>query len=98
MANNKFYQAKKTINGVEYTAQFNGLSSALKAMDETYIDGTGNHSQVKLAKYILENIIVEPNGLGVDDFADMEELNDVIAFGREVMMGKFRPKDKGSEK
>lgn len=98
MDNNKFYQVKKEINGVEYTAQFNGLSAALRAMDETYIDGTGNHSQTKITKYIFENVIVEPKGLKVNDFDDMETLTNVISFGRDVMQGKFRPQNESAKK
>ena len=91
-ATNKFYTRKKTINGVEYTAQFNGLSESLAAIDRTYIDGTTTTSIVKMAEYILQNVIVDPK-LTVDDFEDMETLNDVVAFGRDVMQGKFRDKD-----
>ena len=88
----KFYTRKKEINGVEYTAQFNGLSESLAAIDRTYIDGTTTTSVVKMAEYILQNVIVEPK-LTVDDFEDMETLNDFVAFGRDVMQGKFRNKD-----
>lgn len=86
----KFYQRKKVINGVEYTAQFNGLSAALSAVDECYIDGTENMSMVKMARYIFENVIVNPPNLTADDFDNMETFNEVIRFGREVMQGKFR--------
>ena len=94
MAN--FYTAKKTINGIEYTAQFNGISAALRAVDESYIDGTSNTSVEKIAKYILDNVIVDPKGLTTDDFESMEEFNEVIAFGREVMQGNFRNKTNDS--
>lgn len=94
----KFYQRTKVINGKEYTAQFNGLSAALTAIDESYIDGSENMSMVKLSKYIFENVIVEPSGLTADDFETMEEFNEVMRFGREVMQGKFRnQKNKGTE-
>lgn len=87
---NKFYTVKKEIRGKEYVAQFNGLSCALKAVDSTYIEGTNNTSVEALSKYIFDNVIVEPKGLEIDDFDDMEEFNEVVAFGREVMQGKFR--------
>ena len=32
----KFKTVKKIIDGVEYTAQFNGLSAALEAVDNSY--------------------------------------------------------------
>lgn len=102
MAN--FYQVKKVINGTEYTAQFNGLSAALKAVDDSYIEGTNNTSVAKLSKYLFENVIVEPKGLTADDFESMDEFNEVVTFAREVMQGNFREKkdesttNKGSAK
>ena len=95
-ANKKFYTATKEINGKKYTAQFNGLSCALRAVDSTYIEGTNNTSVEKMADYIFQNVIVEPKGLTIDDFASMEAFNEVVSFGRDVMQGKFRPEeDKG---
>ena len=88
MAN--FYTVKKTINGAEYTAQFNGLSAALKAVDNSYIDGTSNTSLEKLSKYLFDNVIVEPKGLTVDDFDSMEDFNEVVTFARGVLQGDFR--------
>lgn len=86
----KFYQATKTINGKDYVAQFNGISAALNAVDSSYIEGTNNTSVAKLAKYLFENVIVEPKGLTADDFDSLEEFNEVITFAREVMQGDFR--------
>lgn len=95
MANN--YTAKKVINGKEYTAQFNGISALLEATDNSYVDGSSNTSMVKMTKYILDNVIVEPAGLTADDFDTMEEFNEVISFGAEVLRGSFRNKaDAGS--
>lgn len=96
MAKNKFYTVEKTINGKDYVAQFNGLSCALRAVDSNYIEGTNNTSVEGLAKYIFENVIVEPKNLEIDDFESMEEFNEVVKFGREVMQGKFR--DQASDK
>lgn len=92
MEKNKFYTVDKEINGTKYVAQFNGLSCALKAVDQSYIDGTQNTSVEKLAKYIFDNVIVEPRNLSIDDFESMEEFNEVVTFGREVMQGNFRDK------
>lgn len=86
----KFYTRKKIIGGVEYTAQFNGISAAVKAVDSSYIDGSSNISTEKLAKYIFENVIVEPKGLTMDDFDDVESFNAVVGWARDVMQGKFR--------
>lgn len=87
MAN--FYQVKKTINGVEYTAQFNGVSAALRAVDACYIEGTQNISSFKLSEYVLDNVIVNPK-VSVDDFNSVEELNAVTEWGQQVMQGNFR--------
>lgn len=99
MANNKFYQVEKEINGTNYIAQFCGISAALKAVDMSYIEGTNNTSVEKLAEYLFKNIIVEPKGLTPDSFDSIEEFNDVIKFAREVMQGDFRDKkDEGATK
>ena len=92
----KFYTVEKEINGKKYLAQFAGLSTALRAVDESYIEGTQNTSLVKMAEFLFKYIIVEPKGLTVDDFEDMAEFNEVVAFAREVMQGNFR--DKANEK
>lgn len=86
----KFYEVTKEINGKQYTAQFNGISTALKAVDSCYIEGTQNTSTIKMSEYLFKNVIVEPKGLKIDDFDNMDEYNEVVAFAREVMQGKFR--------
>lgn len=77
----------KKINGVEYTAKFNGVLTALRAVDSSYIDGTSNTSTEKLTKYLFENVIVSPENLSIDDFDSMEDFNEVVAFAREAMQG-----------
>lgn len=100
MEKKKFYSVEKEINGTKYTAQFNGMSCALRAADQCYINGSENTSAEKFAMYIFENVIVEPKGLDIDDFDNIEELQAVVAFGRDVMQGKFRDKttDKATAK
>lgn len=88
MAN--YYTVEKTINGKKYVAQFNGISAALRAVDESYVEGSSNTSVEKLAKYLFDNVIVDPKGLTPDDFDSMAEFNDVVSFAREVMQGDFR--------
>ena len=91
MEKNKFYTVEKEINGTKYVAQFNGLSAAVRAVDQSYVnDNSQNISTEKMANYILNNVIVEPKGLTIDDFESMEEFNEVTNFGREVMQGNFR--------
>lgn len=87
----KPYTVEKEINGTTYVAQFNGLSAALDAVDNCYIDGTQNISASKMAKYLFAHVIVEPKGITADDFDSLEELNAVTDFAREVMQGNFRP-------
>lgn len=99
MAETKFYQVSKEINGVKYIAQFNGISAALKAVDNSYIEGTNNTSVAKLSEYLFKNVIVEPVGLTADDFESMDDFNEVVTFAREVMQGNFREeKNKGTAK
>ncbi len=87
----KFFTVEKEINGITYKAQFNGISAALRSVDETYIDGTNTTSIAKMTDYILKNVIVEPQGLTADSFDTIEECNAVVRFGTEVMQGNFRP-------
>lgn len=86
----KFYTVDKEINGVKYVCQFSGISAALKAVDESYIEGTNNTSVEKLAQYLFKYVVVEPKGLTPDDFESMDDFNEVIAFARQVMQGDFR--------
>ena len=87
---NRFEVFTKEIAGVEYKAQFNGLRAALGAADSCYVGDSGNISSLKLMDYLFENVVVEPKGLSVDDFDDMDILNRVVEFAREVMYGRFR--------
>lgn len=99
MEKNKFYTREKVIDGVKYVAQFNGISSALRAIDECHIDNdSSNVSIVKLAKYVFENVIVEPSGLTADSFDDIDTLNEVVKFGMAVSQGKFRNEDESTDK
>lgn len=94
----KPYTVKKEINGKEYTAQFNGIAAAIEATDSSYIDGSSNTSVAKLAKYLFENVIVEPKGLTADDFETTEEFSEVFRFARDVMQGQFRDRAEKSGK
>lgn len=77
----------RTINGIDYTARFNGLSFALEAIDSSYIEGTNNTSLNKLTKFLFEKVIIKPQKLTADDFDNMEDFNEVVSFAREVMQG-----------
>ena len=91
MANKDFYTVEKEIKGKKYVAQFSGLSTGLKIMDECYIDGSENLSTYKLAEKIFERIIVEPKGLKIDDFKTIKEFNEVVTWAQDVMQGNFQP-------
>ncbi len=92
----KFTQVKRTINGTEYTAQFNGMSSRYKAIDEAakFVDDNQGVSMFKMAEYLLKNVLVEPK-MGIDDFEDAETLDEVIQFLSSVNNGTFREADDG---
>lgn len=90
MEKNKYYTREKEINGKKYTAQFSGISTAIRAVDSSYIDGSSVTSTEKLGQYILDYVIVEPKGLTADDFESLDEYNEVTTWGRDVMYGKFR--------
>ena len=85
------YTVEKVIEGKKYVAQFSGLGTFLKALDNSYLDGSSNTSVMKMAEYLFEHAIVEPKGLTVDDFKDMAEFNKVVEFARETMQGNNRP-------
>ena len=87
---NNFYIRKKEIDGVTYTAQFNGISEFLKMIDECK-DANGNNSPLELGEYICENIIVDPK-IKIDDFENLDTYNKVIKWGLNVAQGKFRDK------
>lgn len=87
--NPKFYQRKKEINGVTYTAQFSGLTTALRAVDENYIEDTNVISNEKLCNFLFEHVIVDPK-VTIDSFDDLDEMQEVVKFAQDVMKGKFR--------
>lgn len=47
----KFYTQKKVIDGVEYTAQFNGLNSYLRSLDNSHSDAGTYLSMERMANY-----------------------------------------------
>lgn len=85
----KFYQVTKEINGVTYTAQFSGLSAWLRCVDMSHIDGSEAISAEKIAKNALEMGIIDPK-VGIDDFDDVDEMQEVAVFAQQVLKGKFR--------
>lgn len=88
MANN-YTQYKKEINGVTYTAQFNTLRETLRAK-KAYCDSRGNVDTELLADYLFKNVIVDPPGLTIEHFDDLDELNAVTLFATQVLHNRFR--------
>lgn len=80
----KTYTATKEINGVTYRAQFNGVREAVRATNQY----AGN--ELGFDEYLLENVIVEPSHLQLDDFENMDEFRQVIRFAANVLAGRFR--------
>lgn len=93
----KIYTVEKTIKGKDYVFQHNGVSAWLKALDESYVDGTGNISAYKLNTYLLENVVVSPK-MEIDDFESADELSEVTAFARKVASGAEQPAKATAEK
>lgn len=89
MDRSKYYTVKKVIGGKEYTAQFSGVSTAVRGIDQSYMEN-GTISTEKLSDYIFAHVIVEPKGLTADDFDDLDTFNEVTRWARDVMYGKFR--------
>ncbi|MCQ2743526.1 MAG: hypothetical protein MJ230_01840 [bacterium] len=90
----KFDVVEKEINGTVYKAQFNGIRASLKAK-EMCMTKDGRTDLVKSAEYLLEHVIVEPKGLDVDDFGDINELFEVTSFAVEVANGTYCPSADG---
>ena len=80
-------ETEKTINGKKYVAKFDGLLTAMRAVDGSYIEGSSNTSTEKFTKFLFDKIIVKPEKLSADDFETMKEFNEVVAFARETMQG-----------
>lgn len=89
MDKSTFYTVKKEFSGKEYVAQFSGVSTAVKAIDQTRMEN-GVSSTDELSKFLFEHVIVEPKGLTADSFVDFDEFNEVTKWARDVMYGRFR--------
>lgn len=81
----KTYTASKEVNGVTYRAQFNGVREAVRATNQY------KNNELAFDEYLLSNVIVEPPGLQLDDFEDVDEYRQVIRFAASVLAGRFRP-------
>ncbi len=89
-------EIKKTINGVEYTAVWNGILQSEKMMKECTVNG--NLSVYRLAEKVFSQVIINPK-ISIDDFADRSSFYDVLDFGVSVLQGDFgEKKSKGALK
>lgn len=82
------YTATKEIRGTTYRAQFNGVREYVLATEMCKGD------ELKMDEYLLSNVIVEPPGLKLDDFENVDEYRAVIRFAASVMLGRFRNESK----
>lgn len=78
---------EKEINGKKYVAEFKGIPFAVKTVDRSYVDNTSNTSVKKISEILLQEVIIEPKKLSIDDFETMEELNEVVSFAKDAMQG-----------
>ena len=78
------YTATKEIQGTTYRAQFNGVREYVRATEMCKGD------ELKMDEYLLSNVIVEPPGMKLDDFENVDEYRAVIRFAVSVMLGRFR--------
>lgn len=84
------YTVTKEINGKKYTAQYCGVRVALQMADTCTIEGSGNPSSLKLAQYCLDHVIIEPQGLTIDDFETLDDLSEVVSFAGDVAKGNLK--------
>ncbi|MFR4538158.1 MAG: hypothetical protein ACLT5F_09085 [Anaerotignaceae bacterium] len=90
----KFMQVKKTINGIEYTAQFNGALSHNRALDYARDGENIMPSSEKMTLYLLENVLVSPvERKSEDAYENFNELSEVVEFLTEVNQGIFREEE-----
>lgn len=89
---NKFYKVTQEIDGKKYTGQFNGLSQVFDMQNicKSVYDGQVVLDEKKTSEYALENVIVDPPHLTIDDFDNLDTLNKVLEFARGIMSGNFR--------
>ncbi|MFD1206636.1 hypothetical protein ACFQ38_16185 [Sporosarcina contaminans] len=63
--------------GNKYVLQTVPNSKYLEIMDESVVKDNGQPSISILYPKLLEHVVVQPNGLKVDDFDDFSELREV---------------------
>lgn len=70
----------KEIDGVEYTAQFNGAMAMYRATD-------AEGGNAGLVEYLFNNVIVEPKITDVDEYfgVNVETMGKVVEFAGKVM-------------
>lgn len=82
---------KETIDGVKYTAQFNGVSTMHAAMKYA-----GDDTE-KMARFLFDNVIVEPKISDMDEYfgVKVKHMTKVIEFASAVMQAdeKYFPEN-----
>ena len=79
---------KKTIRGIEYIAQWQGLAVSNEQCERCKVEGTDRLSTAKIADIVFNEVIISPK-VNADDFEDISEFNEVLDFGKSVIFGTF---------
>ena len=87
-------QITKTINGVEYIAQWNGILRSEMLLNKCVVNG--NISVYRLADVVFSQVIISPK-VSVDDFENRDEFYAVLDFGVSVLHGDFDDKKSKSK-
>lgn len=82
---------KKTINGIEYVAEWKGVSFSKERIESCRVKNTEMLSKSKLAKVVFNEVITSPK-ISANDFSDFNEFEEVLDFGASVLFGEFDKK------
>lgn len=92
----RFETCTTTINGKEYTAQFNGTQAFYDAQDAIRFAETGVQSMAKTIAYLVKHVLVEPADLNIDDLS-IDECEELAAFLMKILRGNNKDYIKAQE-
>lgn len=75
---------EKVIDGTLYKAQFKGMAYAYAFRDKAKIE----KSEYRITEMLFEEILISPD-VGIDDFADLDALEEVRSFLFDVALGNI---------
>lgn len=84
---NNIIICKTTINGHEYTAQFNGTRAFYKAQNGFRSQRTGLQDMEMTIDYLVENVLVEPSNFDIDTIS-VDECEELAGFLMKVVRGR----------